>query len=178
MAPNSEVETFAVIRLAINTWRWKGVPFYIRAGKNLPITCTEALARFKESPTVFQSAAPGPNYLRFRFSPGMTIAVGTTIMGLSETMEGEAVEMIANDEPFSKEMTAYERVLEDAMVGDASHFAREDYIEEAWRIVDPILKSPTPPYEYDSQTWGPRQVQQILEPPDGWHNPAQGDLWS
>jgi glucose-6-phosphate 1-dehydrogenase len=174
VAPNSDVETFAAIRLEINSWRWRGVPFYIRAGKNLPVTCTEVLARFKESPTVFQSAAPSPNYLRFRISPGMTIAVGTTVMGLSETMEGETVEMVAIDQPPPGEMAAYEFLLGDAMVGDASHFAREDYVEEAWRIVDPILKSPSPLYEYDSHTWGPPRGQEMLEPPDGWHNPTQG----
>ncbi len=174
VAPNSDVETFAAIRLAINSSRWRGVPFYIRAGKNLPITCTEILARLKDSPTVFQGDAPSPNYLRFRISPDMTIAVGTTVMGLSETMEGKAVEMIASYQPYPGEMAAYEHVLGDAMVGDASHFAREDYVEEAWRIVDPVLKSPTPLYEYDSHTWGPSQVSELLEPPGGWHNPAQG----
>jgi glucose-6-phosphate 1-dehydrogenase len=174
VAPNSDVETFAAIRVAINSWRWKGVPVYIRAGKNLPVTCTEVLARFKASPTVFQGAAPNPNYLRFRISPDVTIGMGTTVMGLSETMEGRAVEMIASYQPSPGEMTTYGHLLCDAMVGDASHFAREDYVEEAWRIVDPILKSPTLLYAYESHTWGPSQVQETLEPSGGWHNPADG----
>lgn len=173
VAPNSDVETFAAVRVAVDSWRWKGVPFYIRAGKNLPVTCTEVFARFKESPTVFQGIAPGPNYLRFRISPDVHIGVGATVMGLSETVKGKALEMIASYQPPSEEETAYEQLLWDAMVGDASHFAREDYVEEAWRIVDPALKSPTPVYIYDNHTWGPTQVRETLEPSGGWHNPAK-----
>jgi glucose-6-phosphate 1-dehydrogenase len=176
VASDSETETFAALRLEINSWRWKDVPFYLRAGKNLPITCTEVLARFRQPPSVFEEIAPGPNYLRFRISPEMTIAVGTAVMGQSETMTGIPVEMIASHQSCPEEMEAYERVLGDAMVGDPSHFAREDYVEQAWRIVDPVLKANTPVYEYACQTWGPRQVDEVLAPPGGWHNPEESSL--
>lgn len=171
VAPNSTVETFAALRLEIDSWRWKGVPFYLRAGKNMPVTCTEVLATFREPPTFLHGQDPGRNYLRFRISPEMEIAVGTNVMGASESMEGIPVEMIASRRPCPEEMEAYERVLGDAMAGDPSHFAREDYVEEAWRIVDPILKANTPIYEYEKNTWGPAEVDKQVAPPSGWHNP-------
>src|SRR4029077_5720406 len=143
VAPNSKVETFAALQLEIDSWRWKGVPFYIRAGKNLPVTCTEVLGRFRKPPSVIKDSALSRNHLRFRISPEMTIAVGTTVMAPSEVMKGETVEMVASRHPSPEEMEAYERVLGDAMAGDATLFAREDYVEEAWRIVDPVLKAST-----------------------------------
>jgi glucose-6-phosphate 1-dehydrogenase len=172
VSPESATETFAALRLEIDSWRWKGVPFYIRAGKQLPVTSTEVLARFREPPTFLPGRAPGRNYLRFRISPEMAIAVGTIVMGLRETMDGDAVEMVAGRHPCPEEMEAYERVLGDAMAGDSSHFAREDYVEEAWRIVDPILKTAAPMYEYEKETWGPAQVDASVMPPGGWHNPV------
>jgi len=171
VAPNSTVETFAALRLDIDSWRWKGVPFYIRAGKNLPVTCTEVIATFCDPPSVFEGDAPASNYLRLRIAPEMTIAMGATIMGQSETLKGEAVEMVASHRPGPEEMEAYERVLGDAMAGDPSHFAREDYVEEAWRIVDPVLKNPPPIQKYEKNTWGPVQANQSVAPPGGWHNP-------
>jgi glucose-6-phosphate 1-dehydrogenase len=175
VVPDSKTETFAALRLEVDSWRWKGVPFYFRAGKNLPVTSTEVLARFRKPPTVFPDCALSKNHLRFRISPEMTIAVGTTVMGPSEAMEGEAVEMIASRRPRPEEMEAYERVLGDAMAGDATHFAREDYVEEAWRIVDPVLKAATPIYEYENGTWGPSEVDRTVSPPGGWHNPAAAE---
>ena len=178
VAPNSEVETFAALRLEINSWRWKGGPFYIRAGKNLPVTCTEVLARFREPPTFLNAGAPSPNHLRFRISPEMTIAVGTNVMAPVETTAGdtvETVEIVASQHPCPEEMEAYERLLGDAMTGDATLFARQDYVEEAWRIVDPVLKNETPIYEYEKGTWGPREVDQRVTPVGGWHNPATAD---
>lgn len=172
VASDSKVETFAALRLEVDSWRWKGVPFFIRAGKNLAVTCTEVLARFHTPPTLFRGSAMSRNYLRFRISPQMVIAVGATVMGQDETMAGEKVEIIASTHPIPNEMEAYERVLGDAMAGDAKHFAREDYVEEAWRIVDPALKAETPVYEYEKGTWGPREAQQSLCPDGGWHNPA------
>ena len=115
------------------------------------------------------------NYLRFRISPEMTIAIGATVLAPGEAMKGEAVEMVASRHPRPEEMEAYERVLGDAMAGDPTHFAREDYVEEAWRIVDPILKAGTPVYEYETGTWGPSQVDQTVLPPGGWHNPSAED---
>ena len=175
VASDSKVETFAALRLEVDSWRWKGVPFYIRAGKNLPVTCTEVLGRFRKPPSVVKESALSRNYLRFRISPEMTIAVGTTVMAPDEVMKGETVEMVASRHPRPEEMEAYERVLGDAMAGDATLFAREDYVEEAWRIVDPVLKASTPIYEYEKGAWGPSEVDQIASPAGGWHNPAAAD---
>jgi glucose-6-phosphate 1-dehydrogenase len=175
VAPDSKVETLAALRLEVDSWRWKGVPFYIRAGKNLPVTCTEVLARFKKPPTVISENALSRNHLRFRISPEMTIAVGTTVMAPGEVMKGQNVEMVASRHPSPDEMEAYERVLGDAMAGDATHFARQDYVEEAWRIVDPVLKVATPIYEYGQGSWGPGEVDQRVSPDGGWHNPTATD---
>ena len=172
VSPDSTVETFAALRLEIDSWRWKGVPFYIRAGKYLPVTATEVLATFREPPTFLGGEAPGRNYIRFRISPDMAIAVGAIVMGMDETTQGNAVEMLASNRPGPDEMEAYERVIGDAMIGDSSHFAREDYVEEAWRIVDPILSSPPPIQEYEKHTWGPSQLDAAVIPPGGWHNPT------
>jgi glucose-6-phosphate 1-dehydrogenase len=175
VAPDSKVETFAVLQLEVDSWRWKGVPFYIRAGKNLPVTCTEVLGRFRKPPSVISDSDLYRNHLRFRISPEITIAVGTSVMAPGEALKVEAVEMVASRHSRPGEMDAYERVLSDAMAGDATLFAREDYVEEAWRIVDPMLKAGTPIYEYDQGTWGPSEVDQKVVPPGGWHNPAASD---
>jgi glucose-6-phosphate 1-dehydrogenase len=175
VTPDSKVETFAALRLEVDPWRWKGVPFYIRAGKNLPVTCTEVLGRFRKPPSVIRESALSRNHLRFRISPEMTIAVGTTVMAPGEVMKGEMVEMVASRHPRPDEMEAYERVLGDAMAGDATLFAREDYVEEAWRIVDPVLKASTPIYEYEKGAWGPTEVDQRVSPAGGWHNPTATD---
>ena len=110
--------------------------------------------------------------MRFRISPEMTIAVGAAVMGPGEPMRSESVEIIASRHPCPEEMDAYERVLGDAMAGDATLFAREDYVEEAWRIVDPVLKAGTPIYESEKSRWGPSEVEQRVSPPGGWHHPA------
>jgi len=169
----SKTETFAAIRLEIDSWRWKGVPFYIRAGKNLPVTATEVFAHFRKPPTMIQdSALLVQNHFRFRISPEINIAIGTTVMTEGEQMEGKSVEMLASRHPRPDEMEAYERVLGDAMAGDATLFARLDYVEEAWRIIDPALKAGTPIFVYEPQTWGPAEVDAQLSPPKGWHNPT------
>jgi glucose-6-phosphate 1-dehydrogenase len=169
---DSSVETFAALRLEVDSWRWKGVPFYIRAGKNLPVTCTEVLARLKKPPTVMKASVLSQNHLRFRISPEMTIALGSTVMAPGETLNGEHVEIIASRHPCPDEMDAYERVLGDAMAGDATLFARQDYVEEAWRIVDPVLKTGTPVHEYEPGTWGPDEVEKKVLPEGGWSNPV------
>ena len=171
VAPDSMVETFAAVRLTIDSWRWKGVPFYIRAGKNLPATCTEVIGRFRTPPTMFRNDPLTRNYLRFRISPEMTIAVGATVMATSEAMRREQVEMVATHHPARGETDAYELVLADALAGEAILFAREDYVEEAWRIVDPVVKAATPLYEYDIGTWGPPEVDELVPPAGGWQNP-------
>lgn len=172
VAPDSKMETFAALQLEVDSWRWKGVPFYIRAGKNLPVTCTEVLATFRRPPTVIQQRAISPNHLRFRMSPERIIAIGMAVLGESEAMEAETMEMVACRHPRSEEMEAYELLLGGAMTGDTTHFAREDYVEEAWRIVDPVLKADTPIDEYDKGTWGPREVDERVLPPGRWHNPT------
>jgi glucose-6-phosphate 1-dehydrogenase len=120
VASDSKMETFAALQLEVDSWRWKGVPFYIRAGKNLPVTCTEVLGRFRKPPVVVQESTLSRNHLRFRISPEMTIAVGTTVMAPGEVLKGETVEMVASRHPRPDEMEAYERVLGDAMAGDAT----------------------------------------------------------
>jgi glucose-6-phosphate 1-dehydrogenase len=172
VAPDSKVETFAALRLGINSWRWQGVPFYIRAGKCLPVTCVEVVVRLRRPPTMFQSFDLEPNYCRLRISPDITIAIGANVIALGEETRSQTAEMLGTRLPRAEEMDAYERVLGDAMQGDATLFAREDYVEEAWRIVDPVLKEGTPVYEYEPGTWGPKEVDSRVSPPGGWQNPT------
>jgi glucose-6-phosphate 1-dehydrogenase len=172
VAAGSQTETFAALRLGVNSWRWQGVPFYIRAGKQMPITCTEILVRLRRPPDVYNSEALAPNHIRLRISPDMTIALG--MMVLSPEKEGSSLltEMVATHHPEANEMDAYERMLSEAMIGDKTLFAREDYVEEAWRIVDPMLRAGTPLHEYEPGTWGPSDVNQTIVPPGGWHAPV------
>ena len=173
VAPGSKVETFAALKLEIDSWRWQGVPFYIRAGKNLPVTCLEIIARFRCPPKTNISEECVPqNYMRFRLSPEMTVAMAVSVAPLIGHGEREAVEMVASRHSRPDEMEAYERVLSDAMAGDATLFARQDYVEEAWRIVDPVLKQETPVYTYEPHTWGPSEVDQKVLPPGGWDKPS------
>jgi glucose-6-phosphate 1-dehydrogenase len=177
VAPDSTVETFAALKLEINSWRWQGVPFYIRAGKSLPVTSTEIVCRLRKPPTVISADALTSDYLRFRISPDVEIAMGMTVMAPGDTMVGQSAEMIGSRQPTALDMDAYERVLGDAMAGDTTLFAREDYVEEAWRIVDPVLKETTPVYSYEPNTWGPQQVEQVT-PSGGWVNPIVADAGS
>jgi glucose-6-phosphate 1-dehydrogenase len=172
VAPDSQVETFAALRLGIHSWRWQGVPFFLRAGKELPVTCTEVLVQFRQPPGVYSPTLPPPNYLRFRISPDVQIALGVMVMTPGEEMAGREVELLAVHHPTKDEMDAYERLLGDAMKGDATLFAREDYVEEAWRIVDPVLKAGTPVHAYEPNTWGPGEAASTVAPAGGWHNPA------
>jgi glucose-6-phosphate 1-dehydrogenase len=175
VAPNSQVETFAALRLHVDSWRWKSVPFYIRAGKCLPVTCTEVVVRLRQPPTMFEGYGLRQNYVRFRISPEIVFAIG--MMGISPDDErvGVSLETIASHHPRPTEMNAYERLLGDSMEGDATLFAREDYVEEAWRIVDPALKAGTPVYEYEPNTWGPSEVDQCVVPVAGWQKPIMTD---
>jgi glucose-6-phosphate 1-dehydrogenase len=169
VAADSRVETFAAVRLRIDSWRWQGVPFYIRTGKCLAVSSTEVLIRLRRPPTVYPSAAPLPNYFRFRIVPRQTIAFGVTAMDDADQMIGQRAELVASREPGADEKAAYERVLGDAIEGDATLFARMDYVEEAWRIVDPVLAADTPVAEYEPGTWGPERAEDIA-PPGGWAN--------
>lgn len=172
VASGSQIETFAALRLEVNSWRWEGVPFYIRAGKCLPVTSTEVLVRLRKPPTVYPSDLLQQNYVRLGVSPDTSIALGMMILTPGHEQSGQNVEMVACRDPFTGEMEAYERVLGDAMAGDPTLFAREDYVEEAWRIVDPVLKANTPVYEYEPGTWGPPNVEHKVAPPGGWYDPV------
>jgi glucose-6-phosphate 1-dehydrogenase len=171
VAPDSQVETFAAMRLHIDTWRWSHVPFYIRAGKKLPVTATEVLVRLKRPPqAVFDEIAPqDSNYLRFRLSPNVLISVGARVKVPGESMAGEDIELIASHRN-SDEMMPYERLLGDAIRGDPSLFARQDSVEAAWRVVNPILGNTSPVKEYDPNTWGPAEAESMIGGA-GWHNP-------
>jgi glucose-6-phosphate 1-dehydrogenase len=172
VAADSHVETFAALRLDVNSWRWQGVPFYLRAGKMLPVSCTEILVRLRQPPTVFPTCHPPANYFRFRVSPDVTGAFGLTVNDPEEKMIGQQIELLASRHPSIEEKDAYERVLGDAMDGDPTLFAREDYVEEAWRIVDPVLRTGSAVYEYEPGTWGPAEVDRYVMPPGGWCNPV------
>jgi glucose-6-phosphate 1-dehydrogenase len=171
VAPDSQIETFAALQLEIDSWRWKGVPFYIRAGKCLPVTCAEIVVRFRQPPTMYSDFNLNPNYFRFRISPEVTLAFGLNVIAPGDETVSQSDEMIVSQHPRANEMDAYERVLGDAMAGDPTLFAREDYVEEAWRIVDPVLKAGIPVLEYDPKTWGPGEVDHRVSPPGGWQNP-------
>ena len=172
VAPDSKVETFVALRLEIDSWRWQGVPFYIRAGKCLPVTCTEVVVRLRRPPTMFQSFDLESNYCRLRISPDITFAIGANVIARGQEASSETAEMLGTALPRADEMDAYERVLGDAMLGDPTLFAREDYVEEAWRIVDPVLTVGAPVYEYEPGTWGPKEVDANVSPPGGWQNPT------
>jgi glucose-6-phosphate 1-dehydrogenase len=169
----SQTETFAALKLEINSWRWKGVPFFIRAGKCLPVTCTEVVARFRKPPSLIPENALMENHLRLRISPETTIAMGMMVMSPGEELAAQETEMLASHSPRAGEMDAYERVLGAAMEGDTTLFAREDYVEEAWRIVDPILKAGSLLYLYEPNTWGPTEAE-LVRPKEGWSNPMTG----
>ena len=173
MAPDSQVETFAAVRLEIDSWRWQGVPFYIRAGKCLPVTCTEVLVRSASRRRSSADSPCRPNYFRFRISPDMHRSRSASwSWAPGEEMAGEPVELLASHHPDADEMDAYERLLGEAMKGDATLFAREDYVEEAWRIVEPVLGAATPVIEYEPNTWGPSQADRIITDAGGWHDPV------
>ena len=174
VAPDSKVETFAALKLEIDSWRWRGVPFFIRAGKCLPVTCTELLVRLRQPPTMYNQYDLKPNFVRFRISPDIQSAFGFNVVAPENESESRLSELMASRHPAAGEMDAYERVLTDAMAGEATLFAREDYVEEAWRIVDPVLNAGSPVHEYEPKTWGPAEAEKIA-PPGGWQNPVMAD---
>ena len=171
VAPGSKTETYAAMRLAIDNWRWQGVPFYIRAGKSLPVTCTEVVAHLRRPPAVYPGCTPQHDYFRFRISPDNEMAIGLNVMDDAELGIGQTNELLASRHAGANEMDAYERVLTDAMSGDRTLFAREDYVEEAWRIVDPALKANTPVHPYEPGSWGPQEAARVA-PPEGWYDPT------
>jgi glucose-6-phosphate 1-dehydrogenase len=172
VSPESRTETFVALKLEVDSWRWQGVPFFIRAGKCLPSTTTEVLIRLRRPPLIYPAQSLTENHIRMRISPEVTIAMGMMVMAAADESGIDAVEMVASRQPQPEEMDAYEKVLGDAMAGDATLFARQDYVEEAWRIVDPVLKSNSPVFEYDPGSWGPIDAAEKIAPPGGWHDPA------
>jgi glucose-6-phosphate 1-dehydrogenase len=174
VAPSSRVETFAAVRLEIDSWRWAGVPFYLRAGKCLPETCTDVLVTYKAPPrAVFGEPTADlahKNYLRFRLSPGVAIAMGVRVKTDGEEMVGRDVELVATTTE-ADAVSPYARLLRDAMHGDARLFASEEAVEAEWRVVDGILDGVVPTHPYEPGTWGPAEVD-ALRPPGGWHRPA------
>jgi glucose-6-phosphate 1-dehydrogenase len=173
VARDSKTETFAAVRLWVNSWRWKGVPFYIRAGKNLPVTELELVARLRKPPRIFQIDPVTANHVRMELSPDVALAIGLTVMSPKSDSKALPTELAVSRHPsVNDEESAYERLLYDAMEGDSTLFARQDYVEEAWRIVDPILKAATPVYSYEPGTWGPPEVDARVSPPGGWANPS------
>jgi glucose-6-phosphate 1-dehydrogenase len=173
VAPDSQVETFAAVRLFIDAWRWGGVPFYIRAGKSLPETCTEVFVELRRPPQHMlgpRELCHGRNYFRFRLSPEVVTAIGASGKRPGENLQAEDVELTVSQHS-KEEVEPYERLLEAAIEGDQSLFAREDTVEDAWRIVDPILGTAVPVREYEPGTWGPAEADRILGPKQKWHNP-------
>jgi glucose-6-phosphate 1-dehydrogenase len=173
VAPDSEVETFAAMRLQLDSWRWAGVPFYIRAGKCLPVTVTEVYVELKRPPqALFADAATSPaNSFRFRLSPHVVLSLAARAKLPGEAMTGEDVELVACHER-ADEMAPYERLLRDAMRGDQMLFAREDAVERAWQVVDPVLGVGTTPLEtYAPGSWGPAEASHLTAATDGWHQP-------
>ena len=173
VAPDSTVETFAAVRLHVDSWRWDGVPFFIRAGKCLAATTTEVLVTLRRPP-LSKLCPHETNYVRFRLSPEVTIAIGARVKRPGEQMTTDPTELRFVHQPDGEEMDAYERLLGDAMHGDATLFAREDGVEAAWAIVQPILGGTTPIHIYEPGSWGPDEAARLTAGVGGWHSPAQG----
>ncbi|MDR4479023.1 MAG: glucose-6-phosphate dehydrogenase [Nitrospira sp.] len=175
VAPESQVETFASLQVHLDSWRWDGVPFVIRAGKQLPVTATEVIVTLKRPPqNVFGESLTGPrNYVRFRLGPDqVAVAVGARAKVPGDKMVGNETELFVCHQG-ADEMGAYDRLIGDAMSGDPALFARQDGVEASWRVVDPVLTMHTPVYEYEPGTWGPKESQVLIAPFGGWSNPKE-----
>jgi glucose-6-phosphate 1-dehydrogenase len=176
VSKDSYMATYAALRLHVDSWRWEGVPFYVRAGKSLKMTATEVFVELKNPPPVVFSepTAPLGNYVRFRLSPHVAIAIGARAKRPGEGMAGRPVELVVTDQSVQGEegrMEAYERLLGDAMAGDATLFARQDVVEAAWAIVDPVIHGPSPMFEYEQGSWGPPQADRLVAEVGGWNTP-------
>jgi len=176
VAPDSFMATYAALRMYVASWRWEGVPFLVRAGKSLAMTCTEVMVELKNPPqVVFKEPAPSMgNYLRFRVSPNVTVALGARAKVHGEKMIGKPTELTFFEEPPQGEegrMEAYERLLGDAMAGDTTLFARQDVVEAAWAIVDPVIHGPSSMFEYEPGTWGPKEAEPLAASVGGWNTP-------
>jgi glucose-6-phosphate 1-dehydrogenase len=173
VAPDSQVETFAAVRLEIQSWRWSGVPFLIRAGKCLPVTTTEVLVKLRKPPLDILGGETS-NHFRFRLGPGeISISLNARIKRPGEELVSKPAHLSVVEEPTADEVDAYERLLGDAMRGDGTLFVREDAVEAAWAIVDPILANESTPHTYEPGSWGPREADRLALDVGGWHNPEE-----
>jgi glucose-6-phosphate 1-dehydrogenase len=172
VAKDSPVETFAALELEVASWRWDGVPFFIRAGKQMPVTCTEVLVRLRRPPLRKVNRRDDANYFRFRLGPDMQLSLGARVKRPGPTMLGMNVELEAVKSQQGDEEEAYERLLTDALHGDAILFVREDAVEAAWAAVAPILDDPRPVHLYVPGTWGPKEADRLPRDLGGWHDPV------
>jgi len=170
VAADSDVETFAALRLEIEAWRWRGVPFFIRAGKRLPVTATEVMVELRRPP-ITTLCTGSSNYVRLRLTPEVKIAIGAQVKTPGEAMIGEPTELTFVHHAGAEEMGPYERLLGDAMNGDATLFARQDAVEAAWAIVEPILGDAIPVHRYEPGTWGPAEAERLTADVGGWASP-------
>ena len=172
--PDSSVPTYAALRLYLDSWRWSGVPFIVRAGKKLAMTCTEVFVELRRAPAVVFKEPPHPmgNYVRFRLGPDVAIAIGSWIKQPGEALVGHPAELLAVRQDAAKDADPYDRLLSDAIQGDASLFARQDVVEAAWSIVDPLIGVESPqPIEYAPGSWGPKEADALVAGIGGWNTP-------
>jgi len=178
VAPQSDVETFCALRLFIDSWRWEGVPWYLRSGKLLATTAAEVLVELKPPPQrLFEDSLPETgrtNYVRFRLSPDSAIALAARVKRAGKEFVGEQRELYLTEEQ-AGEVAPYERLLEDAMAGDGALFTREDAVEAAWAVVDPVLRTHHAAHPYARGSWGPKQADALIAPDDHWHNPEPAE---
>jgi glucose-6-phosphate 1-dehydrogenase len=174
VASDSQVETFVALRLYVDSWRWAGVPFYIRAGKHLPVTVTEVFVEFRRPPLALFSDGESAraNHFRFRLSPQVVISLGARTKAPGETMHGQDVNLVAHHGQ-DNDMAPYERLLGDAVRGDHALFALEESVQAAWGVVGPVLGSCTPLHEYSRGSWGPTAASLVLTSGNSWHDPEQ-----
>jgi glucose-6-phosphate 1-dehydrogenase len=177
VAKDSSLGTYAAVRLHVDSWRWQGVPFVVRAGKNLATTATEVFVEFRGAPPVVfpEPAPPMGNYIRFRLTPHVAIALGARAKRPGERMTGQPVELLVTDQDTERgpdRLDAYERLLGDAMQGDATLFARQDVVEAAWAVVQPVLDAPAQPLDYEPGSWGPPQADRLVQDVGGWNTPG------
>ena len=170
VAKDSHVETYVALRLYLNSWRWKGVPFFIRTGKSLATTSTQIIAKMRRPPAIFSSDQTPPNYIRFQVSPDVNIAIGALEKTQGEGFVGHPVELLSSNKKDGSEMLPYEELLEDAMCGNQRRFARQDYVEQSWRILDPVLSRASPLHIYEPGTWGPVEADALTANYETWFN--------
>ena len=173
VAPGSTVETYVALKLSIDSWRWSGVPIYIRAGKELPLRSTEIFVELKRPPRDMfgEIVPPGSSHVRMRIGPDVAIGIGLRVKLPGEQMVGEDVELsLASCAGDAK--PAYQRLVSDAMQGNPELFARQEGVEASWRIVEPVLDDATPLFMYEPGTWGPSEAERITGTDGPWIDPA------